>query len=113
MKQALHGLHWRTLLLYLDDVILIFPYFVSCLHRLKEVFKRLQDAGFKLKPTKCELLQNEVRYVGHVVSVKGVATNPEKVEAVKKWEPPKDANLYRHSWEPLAIAVNTCQTMPP
>ena len=96
MKQALHGLHWRTLLLYLDDVILIFPYFVSCLHRLKEVFKRLQDAGFKLKPTKCKLLQDEVHYVGQVVSAKGVARNPAKVKAIKKWEPLKDADLYRH-----------------
>ena len=96
MEQVLQELHWRTLLLYLNEVIVTFPFFESHLQRLKEVFKRLQDAGLKLKPTKCELRQDKVRYVGHIVIAKGVATNPAKVEAIKKWEPPKDANLYRH-----------------
>ena len=90
MEQVLHGLHWKTLLLYLDDVIVISPDFDSHLQRLEEVFSRLQDAGLKLKPTKCELLQDEVHYLGHVVSAEGVATDPAKVEAIKKWEPPKD-----------------------
>ena len=96
MEQVLYELHVRTLLLYLDDVIVIFPYFGSHLQRLKEVFKQLQYAGFKLKPTKCKLLQDEVHYVGQVVSAKGVARNPAKVKAIKKWKPLKDADLYRH-----------------
>lgn len=37
----------------------------------------------KLNPTKCSLLQTQVRYIGHVVS--GIATNPEEVEAVRLW----------------------------
>ena len=52
---------------------------------IKEVFRWLKDAGLKLKPTKSELLQNKVHYLGHVVSA-----NPAKVEAIKKWEPHKD-----------------------
>ena len=58
--------------------------FDSYLQRLEKVFKRLQDAGLKLKPTKCELLQDEVYYLRHVVSTKGVATDPANVETIKK-----------------------------
>ena len=87
MEQVLHGLHWKTLLLYLDDVIVISPDFDSHLQRLEEVYSRLQDAGVKLKPAKCELLQDEVHYLGHVVSAEGVATDATKVEAIKKLEP--------------------------
>ena len=89
MEQVLNGLHWKTLLLYLDDVIVISPGFDSHLQRLEEVFSRLQDARLTLKPTKCELLQDEVHYLVHVVSAEGVATDPAKVEAIKKGEPPR------------------------
>ena len=52
MEQVSYGLHWKTLLLYLDDVIVISPDFGSHLQRLDEVFRSLQDAGLKQKPTK-------------------------------------------------------------
>ena len=42
----------------------------------------------KPKLTKCERLQDEVHYLGYVVSVKGVATDPAKVEAIKNGSPP-------------------------
>ena len=67
MEQVLRGLHWKTALLYLDDGIVIAPDFRTHLDRLAEVLQRLQQAGLKLKPKKRELLQSEVRYLGHLV----------------------------------------------
>ena len=84
MEQVIHELHWKTLLLYLDNVIVISPDFDSHLQRLEEVFGRLQDAGLKLKPKNCKLLQNEVHCLGHVVNAEAVARDPAKVEAIKK-----------------------------
>ena len=89
MERVLHGLHWKSLLLYLDDIIVIAPDFDTHMSRLEEVLNRLQQAGLKLKPSKCELLQSEVRYLGHIVSATGVATDPEKVVAVKEWPRPQ------------------------
>ena len=88
MERVLQGLHWKTVLLYLDDIIVIAPDFQTHLTRSTEVFSRLQEAGLKLKPTKCELLQKEVKYLGHIVSSSGVATDPTKVSAVEKWPTP-------------------------
>ena len=88
MEQVLRGLHWKTALLYLDDVIVIAPDFRTHLDRLAEVLQRLQQAGLKLKPKKCELLQTEVKYLGHLVSAEGIATDPEKVEAIREWPRP-------------------------
>ena len=93
MERVLHEICWRTLLLYLDDVIVIFPDFDSHLQRLEKIFKRLQNTGLKLKLTKCKFLQDQVHYLGHVVSAKGVAADPAKVEAIKKWEPPKNVKF--------------------
>ena len=34
-------------------------------------------------------LKEEIEYLGHVVSGKGISTNPKKVEAVAKWPTPQ------------------------
>ena len=89
MEQVVKGLHWKTLLLYLDDIIVIAPDFETHLARLGEVLGRLRGAGLKLKPTKCELLRTKVGYLGHVVSRQGVSTDPEKIKAVAQWPTPR------------------------
>ena len=63
MEQVLNGLHWKILLLYLDEVIVISPDIGSHIQRLQDVFEWLQDARLKLKSSKCELLKDEVHYL--------------------------------------------------
>ena len=90
MERVLKGLQWKTLLLYLDDVIVYSPDVDSHLDRLAEVLARFRCAGLKLKPAKCELLRREVSYLGHVVRAQGIATDPAKVAAVANWQSPID-----------------------
>ena len=89
MEQVLKGLQWKSLLLYLDDVIVFSPDFQTHMDRLGTVLARFRQANLKLKPSKCELLQERVRYLGHVVSREGVSTDPEKVKAIKEWQVPR------------------------
>ena len=37
----------------------------------------------------------EVKFLGHVVSEQGVVVDPTKIEAVMKWEPPKNVTKVR------------------
>jgi len=90
MEQVLSRLHWKTRLIYLEDVIFISPDFSTHVSCLWEVFDHLRAAGLKLKRSKCALLQPEVTYLGHVVGRDGFATDPEKVQAVKEWAVPRD-----------------------
>jgi len=78
MEQVFSGSHWKTLLIYLDDVIVICPDL-----RLLSVVCGTNLTIFKLKPSKCNLLQPEVKYLGHVVSRDDFATDPEKVQSVE------------------------------
>ena len=89
MERVLKGLQWNSLLLYLDDVIIFSPDFTTHLQRLEAVLQRLKSAQLKLKPSKCALLQTEVKYLGHVVSRHGIATDPDKIAAIKSWTTPK------------------------
>ena len=58
-------------------------------------FFKLAEAGLKLKPKKCHVFHRKVAYLEHVVSQAGISTDPEKLEAIKQWPTPKDAEDIR------------------
>ncbi|XP_067949882.1 uncharacterized protein [Watersipora subatra] len=71
----------------MDDIIKTTPDFDTHLQQLEEVFQHLK--GAKLKPSKCELPQSQMRYIDDAVSAKGVFTDPEKMLLVQEWLIPK------------------------
>eukprot|EP00731_Ephydatia_muelleri_P003687 Em0001g3687a len=83
MEHVLSGLHWSICLVYLDDIIVFGKSVEEHLDQLREVLNRLQNAGLKIKPSKCHLMQTRVRYLGHIVSSKGIETDPEKVQVAE------------------------------
>ena len=95
MEHALAGLHWTSCLVYLDDIIIFSRNIPDHLQRLREVFVRLWEAGLKVKPSKCFLMQRKVHYIGHVVSEKGVETDPNKVVCVQEWSNPTNVKELR------------------
>ena len=78
--QVLKGLHWKTCLVYLDDIIVLGK---SFLKKLEEIFQRIASAGLKLSPKKCSFFKKEVSYLGDNVTTKGICIDNEKIEAVK------------------------------
>ena len=89
MHDCLGDLNMRWCIVYLDDIIIFTDTKEEHLKRLKAVFQKLAAAGLKLKPSKCFFFRDEIEYLGHVVSGKGISTNPKKVEVVTKWPTPK------------------------
>ena len=77
------------------DIIVFSKDFTEHLLRLEPVLQRIQQAGLKLKPSKCHLFQKQVSFLGHVVSEAGIATDPPKIEAVVSWPPPRNVSQVR------------------
>ncbi|MEW8561290.1 MAG: reverse transcriptase domain-containing protein, partial [Candidatus Thiodiazotropha sp.] len=88
MEIVLRGLQWHTCLIYLDDVLIFGSEFGEHMQRLDEVLSRIRDAGLKLKPEKCQLLQSSVNFLGHTISAEGILPNPENLAKVKQWPVP-------------------------
>ena len=80
------NLHWC--IIYLDDIVIFSKDLSSHLERLEAVFQKLEEAGLKLKPSKCELFWRQLACLGHVISTEGVATDEGKIEAIKNWPLP-------------------------
>ena len=88
MESCLGELHLNWCIIYLDDIIVFSRTPEEHLHRQKAVFNKLEAAGLKLKPYKCDLFKQQINYLEHVVSKEGVSTDTEKTKAVTEWPQP-------------------------
>jgi len=95
MERCMGDLNLQECLIYLDDIIIFSETFNEHLKRLNSVFTRLEQHNLKLKASKCEFFKPEVIYLGHLVSENGIATDPEKTEAVRTWPIPKNTKDVR------------------
>lgn len=78
MEKAVGDMNLQVLV-YLDDLIV----FGRSLEEHEEwffrVLDRLEEVGLKISLDKCQFCQAKVRYVGHIMSAEGIATDPDKV----------------------------------
>lgn len=61
----------------------------TIIHHLIIVFRVLQKHQFFVKKSKCSFGQQEIEYLGHLVSQNGVSTDPSKVQCKLDWPTPK------------------------
>ena len=65
---VLQGLIGHICLAYLDDVIVFSKKRSNHIADLRAVLERIRSAGLKLKPAKCFLFNDQVLYLGHLIS---------------------------------------------
>jgi hypothetical protein len=73
----------------LDDLIIYSNTIEEHIERLDKVFTRLKEHGLKRKGKKCHFFKPQVKYLGHIISPEGIATDPEKIDVVKGWPRPE------------------------
>jgi hypothetical protein len=90
---------------YLDDTLIYSDNFEEHQQHVRLVLDAFAKAGLHLKPAKCEFHQQEVKYLGLIISMEGIKMDPKKIHAMEDWEPPSNlkdvraflgfANFYR------------------
>jgi hypothetical protein len=53
------------------------------------VFELLRKNQLRLKQTKCSFAQDRLEFLGHVVSSRGISTDPNKIRVIQDWPTPK------------------------
>ena len=95
MEQVLRGIAWSECLVYLDDILVFGPDFGTTLARLERVLDRLGEVGLKLEAKKCQLFQEEIPFLGHIVSAAGIGADSAKCQQVRDWPVPRDLHEVR------------------
>ena len=95
MEACLGDQNFETLLIYLDDILAYACSYDSHISRILLIFQLLRQHGLKLKPGKCRFFQKRVKYLGHIVSEKGVEADPGKIEVVQQWPVPRSEKNLR------------------
>ncbi|VDI20549.1 Hypothetical predicted protein [Mytilus galloprovincialis] len=57
--------------------------------KLRHVLERFQQYNLKLKPSKCNLFQKEVKFLGKIVNKDGISIDRKNIDTVQKWPVPK------------------------
>jgi ribonuclease HI len=86
--KVLHSQIGRNVLTYVDDIIVKSTKQENHIADLQETFTNFRQAGLKLNPEKCVFGVKKGKFLGCLVSTKGIEANPSKIEAILRMEPP-------------------------
>jgi hypothetical protein len=79
----------RNVLTYVDGIIVKSTKQEHHVADLQETFANFRKAGLKLNPKNCVFRVKKGKFLGCLVSTKGIEANPSKIEAILWMEPPK------------------------
>lgn len=79
----------RNVLTYVDDIIVRSTKQENHILNLQETFANFWRAGLKLNPKKCVFGVKKGKFLGCLVSKKGIKANANKIDVILRMEPPK------------------------
>ncbi|GJP53126.1 hypothetical protein CLOM_g12292 [Closterium sp. NIES-68] len=92
MNEVFRPLLDKCVIVYLDDILFYSTTREQHLKDLDADFSLLQQYRLITKGSKCQFLEQELEFLGHVISIDGVKIDPKKIATIQDWKPP--ANLH-------------------
>ena len=83
----------RNVQVYVNDMLVKSMRENDHLSDLQETFNTLRSYNMKLNPSKCVFGVTTGKFLGFMVSQRGIEVNPEKVRAIMELEPPKTVKV--------------------
>ena len=80
----------RNVIVYVDDVLVKSQREDNHLDNLKETFDTLCSYSMKLNPSKCMFGVMAGKFLGFMVSQRGIEVNPDKFRAIIEMAPPRN-----------------------
>ncbi len=78
---------------YLDDIIVYSNTIEKHVKHCEIIFNILQEQQLYLSEKKCQVLEKELRILGHIVNDNGIKMDPSKVDTVLNWKIPINREL--------------------
>ena len=95
MNDTFRDLLDKSVLSFLDDILIFSKTREEHLRHIREVLERLRAKKLYGKLSKCEFMRSEVGFLGHRIGADGLCVSPDKVDAVKSWPTPRNVHDVR------------------
>ena len=95
MDKLMSGLSFKSVLCYLDDILVVSETFDEHIRDLQEVFDRLRQAGLKFSPHKCTFAQKKCVFLGHEISKDGLKPPSDRLDSIAEYPVPKNAKALK------------------
>lgn len=80
---------------YLDDIIIATDTFDDHVKIIREVAKRLRNAGLTVSSEKSRFVMKKLKYLGYIIGGDGIEPDPEKIKAIVDYPIPKNVKDIR------------------
>ena len=80
----------RNVQVYMDDMLVKSRREEDHLENLRETFDILRSYNMKLNPRKCTFGVTAGKFLGFMVSQRGIKANPDKIRAIMEMAPPRN-----------------------
>jgi hypothetical protein len=80
---------------FIDDILIYSKNEEEHAKHLRIVLTRLREHQLYAKFSKCAFWLEEIQFLGHVLSAKGIAVDPSKVQDILEWKPPTTVHQVR------------------
>ncbi|XP_026456048.1 uncharacterized protein LOC113356986 [Papaver somniferum] len=80
----------KTMEVYIDDMVVKSKKKESHLMDLKRTFDRLRQYGMKLNPSKCSFGLTSGKFLGYMMTQRGIEANPEQIRAILEMPSPRN-----------------------
>ena len=95
MLRTLDGIDNERIFVFLDDLIIVSETLEKHAELLEKVFNRLRERQLRLKPSKCEFLCTEIKFLGLILTKEGLHTDPKKIAAIINYPIPTNLKELR------------------
>ena len=85
----------QFVIVFIDDILVYSKTAEEHEQHLRIVLQTLREKQLYAKFSKCEFWLDQVVFLGHVISSRGIEVDPKKIEAVLKWEAPTNVSEIR------------------
>ena len=85
----------KFVIVYLDDIMIFSKTKEEHLEHVRQVLQRLKEEKLMINMKKYSFTQEEIVYLGFVISFDGLRMDPEKVKAILEWPTPENVGEVR------------------